>query len=98
MLDCVTVDDFLPHLGQELPVDLPDVDDALAMRLVSATPARHAMAGQRLGFSLVLRAPVRMGIAQGVYPLHHPRLGRLEIFLVPIGADEHTVEYEAVFN
>jgi hypothetical protein len=52
----------------------------------------------RDGFSLLLRAPVSLGISQGIYPVQHPRLGRLEIFMVPVGADEGTVQYEAVFN
>jgi hypothetical protein len=99
MSDHLTLDDFLPHVGQDLAIDVPGVGETAAMTLQSATPARCASpAGVRSGFSLLLRAPASVGIAQGIYAVQHPRLGRLEIFMVPVGADERTVQYEAVFN
>jgi uncharacterized protein DUF6916 len=39
------------------------------------------------------------GLAQRIYELDHPSLGRLELFLVPIGPGPDGRErYEAVFN
>jgi hypothetical protein len=39
------------------------------------------------------------GLAQRMYALDHPNLGRLEIFLVPIGpGPDGRFRYEAVFN
>jgi hypothetical protein len=33
-----------------------------------------------------------------VYGVEHDRLGTFDLFLVPVGADETGVSYEAVFN
>ena|SRR5581483_1581949 len=35
---------------------------------------------------------------QGVYPLEHERLGRIELFLVPVDGGNGRVMLEAVFN
>lgn len=49
-------------------------------------------------FSLFFLGPPEAPIWQGLYPLLHDQLGRLDIFLVPIGQDRTGVQYEAVFN
>lgn len=35
---------------------------------------------------------------QGTYAVHHPKLGVLHLFLVPISADSKSARYEAVFS
>ena len=35
---------------------------------------------------------------QQIVPLEHAALGKLEIFLVPVGLDPEGYRYEAVFN
>jgi hypothetical protein len=37
-------------------------------------------------------------LPQRIYALEHPRLGRLEIFLVPIGREDGHLLLEAIFN
>lgn len=49
-------------------------------------------------FELVFRGPLSPALAQGLYPFDHPKLGRHELFIVPIARDAQGVEYEAVFN
>lgn len=49
-------------------------------------------------FSLVLAGPRAPVLPQGTYALHHPRLGTIEIFLVPVGQDAQATRYEATFN
>jgi hypothetical protein len=49
-------------------------------------------------FTLAFRGPRRQPLTQGTYALGHPRLGDLELFLVPIGGDASTLTYEAIFN
>jgi hypothetical protein len=97
VLDKLTVDDFLPEVGREFPV--ASRGQGMALQLTSATPSRRAASGtSRAGFSLLFRAPVAFGVAQGTFRVVHPRLGALDIFLVPVGATAETVEFEAVFN
>jgi hypothetical protein len=49
-------------------------------------------------FSLLFVGPVAPILPQSIYLLENETLGRLEIFLVPIGADAQGVKYEAIFN
>jgi len=49
-------------------------------------------------FSLLFKAPDTAPIEQGLYEVEHPELGRMALFLVPIGKDETTIKFEAVFN
>ena len=49
-------------------------------------------------FSVVFRGPRDRFLGQGSRPLEHEKLGRSELFLVPIQEDPEGYYYEAVFN
>jgi hypothetical protein len=49
-------------------------------------------------FSLVLAGPRSPMLPQATYALRHPRLGPIELFLVPVGQDAHSTRYEVTFN
>lgn len=49
-------------------------------------------------FSATLCAPAGARLAQGIHALQHPTLGRLDLFLVPIGNLPEGAGYEVVFN
>ena len=49
-------------------------------------------------FVLYFHGPGEFLLPQRIYPLEHEALGRLEIFLVPIGIQDNRYEYEAVFS
>jgi hypothetical protein len=55
-------------------------------------------ANPRESFSLVFRGPPGPALPQRLYALEEESLGKLEIFLVPIGPDASGQRYEAVFN
>jgi hypothetical protein len=79
-----------------------DAGPAIELELIEATRLEcRAPPGQPLRrepFSLVFRGPVSPWLLQAIYPVEHARLGQLELFLVPIGPDQHGMRYEAVFN
>jgi hypothetical protein len=54
--------------------------------------------GMRPPFSLLFKLPAAEPPAQGLYPLEHKTLGKLEIFLVPVGQVDGGFQMEAVFN
>jgi hypothetical protein len=56
--------------------------------------------GREQAFSLIFRGPRDRLLPQGIYPIEHPILGTLEIFLVPLGpeGDSEGLQYQAVFN
>ena len=49
-------------------------------------------------FSVFFTGPTNLFLPQGIYTLAHERMGAFDIFLVPVGRDENTFHYEAVFN
>ena len=50
-------------------------------------------------FSLFFRGDVTLALQQDTYSFEHARIGRLAMFIVPIGCDDHSHSYyEAVFN
>jgi hypothetical protein len=49
-------------------------------------------------FSLLFRVADGATLPQRIYPLKHDRLGRFELFLVPIGPDDVGMQYEAIFS
>ena len=49
-------------------------------------------------FSLFLRGPLEPFLPQQIVPLRHARLGRLDLFLVPVERLVDWFRYQAVFN
>ena len=74
--------------GAELPVTL---------REASALGGQPAPGG-RVPFSLLFEGPPDPILPQRIYPLEHPALGRLELFLVPLQPERGRARYEAIFN
>jgi hypothetical protein len=101
MLDRLTVSDFEPLCGSAFRGELPGAGP-LELGLVAATalagpPPRTDGRVRRQPFSLVFRVRTPLRLPQGTYPLEHDRLGRLDIFLVPIGRDADELLLEAIF-
>ena len=57
----------------------------------------HATRWQQT-FSIVLQGPAERMLPQRTYRLQHPRLGELELFMVPVGRKGQSILYEVVFN
>ncbi len=49
-------------------------------------------------FSLLFRTPLDVPPVQGMYDFEHSALGKLSLFLVPVGQKEDHFVYESVFN
>ena len=49
-------------------------------------------------YSLVFLGPGDHLLPQGIHKIVNPKIGELDIFLVPIGLDQAGYRYEAVFN
>jgi hypothetical protein len=96
-----TCDDFIDVVGQGFDVAAGE-GSSLSLELVQATEGGEVGGpgpeGQlRQQFSLIFRGPADRMLPQGTYRLGHPRLGEIEIFLVPLGPDPEGMRYEAAF-
>jgi hypothetical protein len=95
-LAALTATDFEAVVGSDFTVagqepDLPQII-LVSVTLLPEWP------GHRRPFALRFRGPGAADPAQGTRHLVHDEMGELEIFLVPIAADEDSTTYEAVFS
>lgn len=77
-----------------------DLDNSISSELieVSSINSHTLKDGQAEPFSLVFQVKDDRVFEQNTFQVTHEELGELELFLVPIGADENGVRYEAVFT
>jgi hypothetical protein len=94
-LGTLTADDFVKHVNTVFTFH--DGNREWQLRLISVS-SLTARPGKRQPFSLVFTGAPGVVFRQQMYPLEHSSLGRLPIFLVPIGADTEGTQYEAVFS
>ena len=93
-LATLRLDDFASHL--EADFEMQTTGGGLPLKLVKADPA--GASGREGGaFSLLFTAPSGTSLPQAIYPVRHPALGVMEIFLVPIGPLRGGSGYQAIF-
>ncbi len=86
---------MVEHVGSEFEV----MDDPANKFSVKFTEiVEHSKTEHNRAFSLFFHGPLDRFMQQGIYTLKHPRLGKLEIFLVPVAKDNDGFQYEAAFN
>ena len=97
----VTFDTFAGREGEVFGIQFADARLELELAEVSRMPEDWGHADRPDPFSLVFHGPADHVLPQHVWPLDHDELGRLEVFLVPLGPqgpDGGPMLYEAVFT
>lgn len=91
----LTPADFEPHAGTEFAVEANG--KRLTFRLAEIERLGNA---RREGgaFSLMFVSPPGPILPQGIYPMQHPRLGTLELFIVPLGPKDGSNSYQVIFT
>jgi hypothetical protein len=104
MLDLLTVSDFVAHVNTAFRIALAS-GDVIDLDLIEATTIGERRQTDSPGirqqaFSLIFQGPRDRLLSQRIYPVEHPVLGSLDIFLVPLGpgGDLKGLRYQAVFN
>ena len=107
-LHLLTPEQFEPLVGERFAVETPAATAAAPSGTDAAAPglALELLSVERLPphphraspFALSFRGPREAPLEQRIHRLVHPRLGILDLFLVPIRGDAATVTYEAIFN
>lgn len=67
----------------------------LTVQSVKPLPAHRFRAAP---FSLILSGPRTPALPQATYSMQHPQLGAIDLFLVPVGQDAKSIQYEVTFN
>jgi hypothetical protein len=91
----LTVGDFEPRLREEFKLLTPNGEVPLQLAEVRRLGQALRAGG---AFSLLLTSPPGPFLPQGIYPLVHPVMGTIELFIVPIGPTGGANGYEAVFT
>jgi len=96
----LTVDVFAPLEQQTFLLHYhPEASAPVQLISVKPGPTSYGRPGGRLPFSMIFRAGSReFYIPQGTYPLEHVRIGKPEIFFVPIGPDDEGMLFQVVFS
>jgi hypothetical protein len=97
----LTADTMRPFVGDRFTIDL-DGGTTFEMTLDDVTVVLEKHLSPRLkrdSFALYFSGPQNVLLKQGTYPVKHPTLGELTIFLVPKRQlDNGTFEIEAIFT
>ena len=99
MLDSLTAADFQAHLNEVFMINLED-GQIYALTLLRVTERGEPyMPGARRPFDLLYQNPNKGSyLPQRIYRLEHPQMGALELFIVPLGSDQHGMLYEIIFS
>ena len=86
--------DFAEQLNTKFRV--VEMDEPLELELVKVSDLKSG-GGQEF-FALLFHGTKDNLLPQQLHELEHDTLGQGSIFLVPVGAKDDIIEYEAVFN
>ncbi len=88
---------FIPHVGSAFVFTSAEgAEFSLTLDQVESKPALNA--GPFHSFTLILSGTREAFFEQGTYPLRHPGLGQLSIFITAIGESPTHFRYQAPFS
>ncbi|HEX7278249.1 MAG TPA: hypothetical protein VF255_01370 [Solirubrobacterales bacterium] len=91
-----TLETFTPAVGESFTVG-GEGGATVELILAEAAAQDAGPHAPRPPFSLLFQGPADPLLPQGTYRFQHGSLGALEIFIVPLGRDEHGSVYQAVY-
>ena len=94
----VTVETFAGREGESFSIQFADATLDLTLAAVEPAPGEWGAGQGRTAFSVAFDGPTEHVLPQGIWPLDHEELGRIELFLVPLGPEGEAMQYEAVFT
>ena len=98
MLEKLRAADFSPLLNNKFKIYF-DPSSPSVVELIEVTERKsNSDEVLRHPFSIVFRGLKDKEWSQGMYTIDHKSLGKMDLFLVPIGPDDQGMCYEAVFN
>lgn len=94
-LAALVIDDFAPL--RDSVFDMQTANGVVPLKLEKVGPV--GASGRAGGaFALSFVAPAGPWLPQGIYPVRHPSLGAMDIFLVPVGPVPDGNGYHATFT
>lgn len=94
-LATATCENFVPQVGNTF--SLFAANGQCDLMLKEAKISKYS-GGKRQSFSLIFSSPSGVNIEQGIYTIENGELGRIDLFLVPIGIENGCIQMQAVFT
>jgi len=91
----LTHENFAAQLNTKFRVQ---IDETNAVDLVLAEVSELKSTARQEQFAIVFHGPLDGFLGQGLREFEHDEMGEFDLFLVPIGKDDNSYSYEAVFN
>ena len=83
---------FHPHVGTTFAID------GVSQRVRLAEVIEQPLHEHIEQFSLLFHAPAADSTAHGTYTFRHAALGKIDMFITPVGAPSGTIVYQACFS
>lgn len=97
-MDALSIAEFEPLRHQEFTILFSAQQKEEAV-LADIVPLTGYTTLPRKPFSILLQtSQQKQYFPQAIYSVFHPALGKMEMFLVPLGAKQGGMQYEAVFS
>ena len=94
----VTLETFAGREGETFSIQFADAKVELTLESAERMPEEWGRTDRRVPFTIHLLGPLEHVLPQQIWPLDHEELGRIDLFLVPLGPEEGAMRYEAVFT
>lgn len=91
----LTHEEFAKHLHTKFRARVGDIE---TVELEMTELSEHRVTSQQETFSVIFRGAGETPLGQGTRRFEHEQMGDFDLFIVPIGASDGTVSYEAAFN
>jgi hypothetical protein len=98
MLEQLTHEYFQALLGRKFSVSMGSTVLELQLASCRDIPSPLRDKAERQAFSLIFHGPLQPVLPQRIHKLEGGPEGPLEIFLVPVGPDQQSMRYEAIFT
>lgn len=85
---------FSEHLHSTFQLRIPGAE-SLPLELIEVTEKDQSPNVEQ--FSLAFRGPLTPNIPQGMYSTEHEKLGKFDLFFVPLGPDQAGMCYQVMF-
>ena len=102
--DCLKLETFRPLVKTRFqavlePANFVELELVEAIEITSPPPAKTGgVAPAQVTFSLIFHGSENHFLPQRSYVFEHARLGRFELFIVPIGQQPGFFQYQAIIN
>jgi hypothetical protein len=97
MLENLSSQDFSSCLNQKFVIHLESAEK-LEVDLIQVQDLGVAVDSKsRRPFSILFRGPADCELPQQIYSIENSKMGKFDLFIVPIGPDDVGMRFEAVF-